>query len=433
MKGIGSCNVIVQLSTSIRRGAALRVIAAVCALGAAGPVHASLTEVALVPGRYYLQSTSAAPTAPYEYWILVGYGQTAGEFTSATLTYPGASSPQTLPTSGTFPEFGAEFSTAAAFQTAYPFGTYTFHLSNGGTVATESVDYSQNLFPTAISALTAASFNLLQGVNPAMPLTVDFDSFTAPAGATGAGTELEIYNSMTDVLVYNSGFLSDSATSVVIPSNTLYAGTQYQVSLESDVQDDTTDSSTGVALDQFFNSFTYVNFTTASLATYNSLQGGSSSSPTLLFSGQSTSSPVSEITGTIGGSGTEQYYEFYWGGGAFTADLSISGANSGASYLFSEGVAGTCSSGGTATLDSADSFTGSIAIASQAAGDYCIGVDANNSSDPGFTLTFTTPVSSFASPEPSSFILFPAGLGMIGFLRYARGKRKGDRRHSLPV
>ena len=82
--GTGNGNMIMPLSTSIRRGAAVRVIAAACALGAAGPVHASLTEVALVPLRYYSQSTSAAPTSPYAYGF-GGYGQTAGEFTSATL------------------------------------------------------------------------------------------------------------------------------------------------------------------------------------------------------------------------------------------------------------------------------------------------------------------------------------------------------------
>lgn len=146
------------------------------------------------------------------------------------------------------------------------------------------------------------------------------------------------------------------------------------------------------------------------------LQGGFSSTPVPLPNGQ----PVGYVTGTIGGLGSEDYYTFLWAGGAFNTTASITGANTGASYLFSEGVAGTCSGGGTATLNSSDSFSGTIAIASLASGTYCIGIDANNSNDPAFALVFNTPVEGTVTPEPSTVLLLTVGLGIISVLRLKR-------------
>jgi hypothetical protein len=71
-------------------------------------------------------------------------------------------------------------------------------------------------------------------------------------------------------------------------------------------------------------------------------------------------------------------------------------------------------------LNSADSFTGTIAIGNLAAGQYCIGIDATSSQDPNFALTFNTPVTGSQAPEPSGFLLLPISLGMIGVLRRAK-------------
>jgi hypothetical protein len=154
------------------------------------------------------------------------------------------------------------------------------------------------------------------------------------------------------------------------------------------------------------------------------LQGGSSSAPVFLPNGE----PVADVTGTIGGSGTQDYYTFLWTGGAFNASASITGAGAGASYLFSEGVAGGCSSGGAATLNSGDSFSSTISIANLAPGQYCIGIDANNSNDPAFALTFNTPVDGIATPEPSYFVLLSIGLTAMGVLRLKRRNRQDSSR-----
>ena len=152
--------------------------------------------------------------------------------------------------------------------------------------------------------------------------------------------------------------------------------------------------------------------------TLTGFQGGTTAAPVFLIGGSS----VAALTGTISGLGAEDYYIFYWGGGAFSASASITGASGEASYVFSAGVAGSCSSAGSETLNSGDGFSDTIAVGNLAAGRYCIGLDANSGNDPNFSVIFNTPVSS--APEPSSFVLLFGGLGVIGVLRHAKRARE---------
>ena len=82
-------------------------------------------------------------------------------------------------------------------------------------------------------------------------------------------------------------------------------------------------------------------------------------------------------------------------------------------------------------LDGSDGFTNTIGIANLAAGQYCIGINANSVNDPAFALTFNTPVTGPAPvPEPSGFVLLSIGFGMIGALRLRKrssGKPAGPR------
>src|SRR5579862_2814316 len=122
--------------------------------------------------------------------------------------------------------------------------------------------------------------------------------------------------------------------------------------------------------------------------TISGFQGGTTAAPTFLIG----AAPVDEITGTISGQGSEDYYGFDWAGGAFSATASISGASAGASYVFSGGVIGSCNAI-SQTLNSGDSFTGTLSVADLPAGQYCIGLDAIGGGDPNFALSFNTPVS----------------------------------------
>lgn len=161
-------------------------------------------------------------------------------------------------------------------------------------------------------------------------------------------------------------------------------------------------------------SSTFTAVTTQNLTGY---QGGTTSAPVFLAGG----SPIGEVSGTISGQGDQDYYSFYWGGGAFAATASVTGASSGASYLFSAGVAGTCSSVGIDTLNGSDAFSATISAGNLPAGQYCIGLDANSGSDPNFALAFDTPVS--GAPEPGSFLLLSFGVAATAALHRAASRR----------
>jgi hypothetical protein len=154
--------------------------------------------------------------------------------------------------------------------------------------------------------------------------------------------------------------------------------------------------------------------------TLTPLQGGGHTTPIFI---PNSLNGAGGIFGTIGPYPSQSYYEFDWGGGAFSATASVNGVtNAGASYLFSETVyaANSCgSAGGSTTLNSGDDFSGTIAIPNLAAGQYCVGVDANNSSDPGIVLTFNTPVDG-SIPEPSTLGLLFAGLSAVSVVRFVR-------------
>jgi len=155
----------------------------------------------------------------------------------------------------------------------------------------------------------------------------------------------------------------------------------------------------------------------------NGFQGGTSSAPVPLTS----PGPIAAITGSLSAEALQDYYDFQWLSGAFSVTATIADASSGSSYGFSMGVAGTCAGEGSATLNGGDSFTGTIAIPNLPAGQYCIGLDTNNSSDPPFQISFNTPVTSSSTPsavpEPSGLVLLSIGLLVISWRLLGRRGR----------
>ena len=148
----------------------------------------------------------------------------------------------------------------------------------------------------------------------------------------------------------------------------------------------------------FVTEFTSLSGTQAiavSGSSLSSLQGGTASNPAGLPSGS-----VAQVTGSIAGSGSQEYYTFSWPGGVFSATGSIGGTiNTGASYVFSVGTTGTCNGQGSVTLNAANSFIGTISIGNLPTGNYCIGIDADSSNDPTFTITLNTPVMGGLAPS----------------------------------
>ncbi len=158
------------------------------------------------------------------------------------------------------------------------------------------------------------------------------------------------------------------------------------------------------------------------------LQGGPTSAPVSLLNG----SPVAQVSGTITGQGAQDYYQFYWDGGTFTATAYITGVSTSASYLFTEGSAGTCTGGASKTLSAAGplSVMGTITMASLPPGEYCLGITANNSNTPPFVLNFKPPLSAvyadgffdgqYALGAGWNYLLFGDG-NLFGYYTFAQG------------
>lgn len=178
-----------------------------------------------------------------------------GDFTSVTVTYPGPDSPASLPLENPT-EFGEgpAFATQAAMDAAFPVGTYSFE-ADPGTV-TASLNYTTDAYTADIPALDAATFAALPGMNASQPFTFNFNSFTPNPNATNAETFLTVFGTS-----FNTG-LSLSATSAVMPANTLAPGTSY--TYELDFTDRIVGNSNGVPTLIGFDVRTDGTFTTAS-------------------------------------------------------------------------------------------------------------------------------------------------------------------------
>lgn len=147
----------------------------------------------------------------------------------------------------------------------------------------------------------------------------------------------------------------------------------------------------------------------------NGEQGGPASAPVLLTTGL----PVTGVSATTSGSGSTDYYSFYWAGGAFSAGTVISNIlSAGDSFQFSLGLLGSCNTLANTTLDGTNNYTGSISQGNLSAGNYCIGIAQTAGLDPNYMITFDTPLS--AAPEPAAFLLAGAGLAVLCAVRRVR-------------
>lgn len=233
-------------------------------------LHADLTSIYLFSNAYWFQTSASAPTGlPAGYFFNLGATeQNAGDFDSISVTYPGPGSPQVLnfnPGSAS-PGFGSPgYPDLASYQAAYPFGTYTFNGIVGGvTTQTENLNYAGDYYASAIPALSAATYNGLQGLAPNSSLTIGFNSFTPDPNASGGSPFFTISNTSTGIAAFSVG-LPYGDTSVNLPAGTLAANTNYTWELDfSDrLNGQTAD---GVFTTQGFDLRTDGSFTTGAFA-----------------------------------------------------------------------------------------------------------------------------------------------------------------------
>ena len=139
---------------------------------------------------------------------------------------------------------------------SYPFGTYTLTATNTGASTSQSANilYTTDAYTANIPALTAATFAALQGMNPSLPFTFNFNSFTPNPGASFGSTFLTIFGTSFDTNLPNS------ATSAVLAANTLAPNTTY--TFELDFSDRVTGTSNGVPTTLGFDVRTDGTFTT---------------------------------------------------------------------------------------------------------------------------------------------------------------------------
>ena len=160
--------------------------------------------------------------------------QNAGDFTDASLSYPGPASPVTL-SSETPTNFGYQtpfFPTQAAMDAAFPMGTYTFSATGGNAgPATATLDYLADGYPTTQPYLTGTDYTNLQNVSALAPITAHFSSFATNATAASQFEFFTIVDTTLGSLVYDAGFLPPATPSITIASDTLQPGHSYRYEL----------------------------------------------------------------------------------------------------------------------------------------------------------------------------------------------------------
>jgi hypothetical protein len=204
-------------------------LGAVCAL-AAPALSVPTFYIVQKDARYTQSGASTVTLAGFQFLGRATPNDGVGpiDFDGGTISFPAASSLATsaLGPSGAELRYNSGIVDQTTFQTNYPDGIYNFHLTDSANAAhTEnaSVDSSIAPVPTAIPALSAASFNGLQGMNPAQPFTVNFNAFT------GANANALIFFAITDAggstILFDG--LQPNVTQDTIAANTLQLGQQY--------------------------------------------------------------------------------------------------------------------------------------------------------------------------------------------------------------
>jgi hypothetical protein len=240
-------------------GAALSIA---CVLGAAGGASAAVNEIDIGLNPTFQQTGATTVVSTGAFFSARAFLDSASDFDGGTLTFPGAGSPVTLtPGPDLTVAFGDSATTLAGLNAAYPFGTYAFHLTNSVTSASQdaSLDYTVAADALSPPALTAGSFNQLQGLNAASDFTFDFNAFDPSPNADTNFLFLNVSDA--DGNTVFSANPASLATSIFMAGGTLAAGQTYTFDLLFDSRIVGMDGDVGTEI--FFDSHTGGAFTTA--------------------------------------------------------------------------------------------------------------------------------------------------------------------------
>jgi hypothetical protein len=174
---------------------------------------------------------------------------TAFDVNGMTVTVP--TSPSTVYTmngpSGVSPFINYQYETGyltfSQLNSMFPAGTYTQTAVNSGTGGRVSADlvYNGTDYYPSVPQLTAASYNALQGANPAASLTMHWLPAVQNPATSAFYIFFNVYDRSTDNDVFSTSFLSASATSLTIPGNTLLPFQNYYEELDFSARIEDTD------------------------------------------------------------------------------------------------------------------------------------------------------------------------------------------------
>lgn len=215
-----------------------RCLAIACAAWACQPVLAVIQTVELGYQIRYQQTGATSPPVLQNYSFFSRL-TTNDEFDALqAFVRPTASTafPQRelidLDGGLTYEFVSGSYGTESAVRTDFPSGNYQFSVA-GGSLGNRSANFSgpvSLLWPTLVPRFLSGTYNTITvGVVSYDPITLTFNSATPPAGATLATTTVEVRDA-TDFVLFSAA-LPSTATSVVIPADTLDAGTEHFVTL----------------------------------------------------------------------------------------------------------------------------------------------------------------------------------------------------------
>lgn len=197
-------------------------------------------SVTLFKSVTYLQTSTATPVLkPDEKPALfVGVSSPDNNAVSgATFTKPGAgaSTPLTLlPISPPTFFYSEEFNTENDLNSAYPSGSYGFNLTRVGPPSPTVFSMVQNAGATYPPVPQVSNYTAAQTIDPAQNFTLSFNALTGASGSDAIS--LDISDSQGNPVLSAPNLciplpLPNTATSFVIPANTLVAGQTYTVRL----------------------------------------------------------------------------------------------------------------------------------------------------------------------------------------------------------
>ncbi len=144
---------------SAQRGMSFRLVAAglaVLALSFSSGVKAQISFINMFRSGAYTQTNNGNSLSLTGFFFTTTlFSINPGDFTTATVTYPGPGSPAAMPLSSptTFDLSSPFFADQAAMDLAYPMGTYLYNADGPAGPDSTSFDYSADHYPQSLPFL----------------------------------------------------------------------------------------------------------------------------------------------------------------------------------------------------------------------------------------------------------------------------------------